>query len=395
MGGMPVSRLSASVILDSAPNYAPLLPSASVVVSGRAGLGIEIGKAGFFGNDYVAGAELASFDMRDPLLDLSASVTGEARFSQPGNWIAAVPRPVLVARPDAGVLKIGGGNVIDFPEPSTTLLSLDNLAHAAPADGLNSAAFVTFAGETFRALTLSELAALQLRVPGAQAAVDPEVALRFLARDGVGAISGDLLVRANVVPAKVSGQINAWGSDVALAGVTVRLVRSEDEGGAYVSPNAVQAISLVSDVQGKWTDGALDFARYNLDLQRVAAPLDIRSAVDASDVLAALKLATRRNPSPLQDILDVNPDPSHKFERLAADVDVDGDIDTADVERVLKLALGIASEPVAWRFVGSNGGSVSALDAAEDTQISVVAVLPGDVDGSWSNPLDPLVSANP
>jgi hypothetical protein len=119
-------------------------------------------------------------------------------------------------------------------------------------------------------------------------------------------------------------------------------------------------------------------------------------AIDAADVLAALKLATGR---PLSNSADNTPmvDPAIRLKRLAADLDQDGIVASTDVAGILELALeGRAPLAAPWLFVAESANLDTVIDSAGTSQELVranelptaasnnwIAVLLGDVNGSW------------
>jgi len=396
VAGASVGRLSASVMLDKAPNYAPFLSltdRVDTVLSGQAGIAFNIGKPGFFGGDHSESAANSGFDMRDPVSNLAMSTVGGARFQSLTSWLSEVPRPIVVARPSRGELEFSDGSALVFPNQLSGVPSLDSLSKAAAPPELRDAEFVAFAGEVFRALTLEELAGLHYRLSGEEVLGDTAAAVRFMARDSVGGLSGELLVRSTVVPAVLSGDVQHWGSKAPVPGVSV-LVKPL-EGSPDVSASALATVKRTawSGENGDWSATGLDFARYGVEFHRVADPFDIAASVDASDLLASLKLAQRRFSSGNGSLAAAHASPDPALRSLAADLDRSGTVDLADSARVLRLALGDFTDPVEWRFYGADGPVPASVDAGKDTRISAFGVLPGDLDWSWHgglfNPLDP------
>ncbi len=72
----------------------------------------------------------------------------------------------------------------------------------------------------------------------------------------------------------------------------------------------------------------------------------------------------------------------------------DGSVNAVDAALTLRLALGDTAVG-GWRFYGEGGLASGVIAADVGTSVSVHAVLPGDLDGSWAagvlNSLDPLV----
>ncbi|NRP96471.1 Ig-like domain-containing protein [Marinobacterium sp. xm-a-127] len=118
--------------------------------------------------------------------------------------------------------------------------------------------------------------------------------------------------------------------------------------------------------------------------------------VSAADALAALKLAVGINPNSVG--LDTSP-----YQFIAADVNQDGRVSAADALSILKMAVGLSGAPEReWLFVNENTDfydevegkySINRSDVDWETinndvlgreyNDSLVAVLKGDVNGSW------------
>jgi uncharacterized delta-60 repeat protein len=127
---------------------------------------------------------------------------------------------------------------------------------------------------------------------------------------------------------------------------------------------------------------------YVLSATKEAGQSDI-DAVSFGDALSALKIALGRNPNSAGQT--VSP-----YQYLAADVDHNGKVEAADALGILKTAIGIDHHHEEWAFVSESVGNepmdsnhvtwpatdiVVTLD--HDTQLDLVGVLLGDVDGSW------------
>jgi hypothetical protein len=123
-------------------------------------------------------------------------------------------------------------------------------------------------------------------------------------------------------------------------------------------------------------------------------------AVSASDALAALKIAVGLNPN--SNGLETSP-----YQYIAADVNQDGRVSAADALSILKMAVGLEdSVDRSWIFIAEKtsfwndeSGSYSisrssvdwdkfnsdAIKNIDDAGASLVAILRGDVNGSWEN----------
>ncbi|MCX7261213.1 MAG: peptidylprolyl isomerase, partial [Burkholderiales bacterium] len=121
------------------------------------------------------------------------------------------------------------------------------------------------------------------------------------------------------------------------------------------------------------------------------------SAISSADALAALKIAVGRNPN-----LDGSPISPYQY--IAADVNGDGTVTSADALAILKMAVKRTDAlPVKWLFVKESEDfwdealktftttrkSVvwdQSIDAVNGQNNNIVAVLKGDVNGSWAAP---------
>lgn len=380
--GQPVTRLSASVLLDKTPNFAPLIPAAAAIsnaLNGSAGVAFNIGRQWFFGADYEPGNTAAGFDVRDPSLNLAVSASADSRFTPLGDWIRDVPRPILVAEPALGRLELAGGGLITFPSQAESLPSLDTLARGSPADSLKQAEFVSFGGRAFRALSLDELGMLEYRVYAADILHKPNPTIHFMARDAAGALSGEMIVGTAISVAKVTCEVRYWEGGRPVQGVSVAVGRDLSESGVR-SPSW-------TDAQGSSVQEGLDFTRYQLQANRVADPLEVIASVDAADVLAALRLAHGRSGARSGGATRMDQAETlvaaTRYSSIAADADGNGRIDAVDASLVLDMALGTSPSPVSWRFVGEDGTPLGLIEASLDKQVALTAVLPGDLDGSW------------
>jgi hypothetical protein len=146
---------------------------------------------------------------------------------------------------------------------------------------------------------------------------------------------------------------------------------------------------------------------YQLDFSKALTTAETGSAINSADALAALKIAVGRNP---------NADPDgdgpltapvvSPYQFIAADANQDGKITSADALAILKMAVKRTDAPAReWLFVNENQdfwsevtGSFTttrssvvwekALQVSSPltTEQNVVAVLKGDVNGSWTPP---------
>jgi cyclophilin family peptidyl-prolyl cis-trans isomerase len=196
---------------------------------------------------------------------------------------------------------------------------------------------------------------------------------------------------------KLSGHIYDWKTHTLLSNVDVQLT------------SQIPATNLAgkSGVNGSFTFDSLDVGGYKIDVSKPLTTAETGSAINSADALAALKIAVGRNPN-------ADPDgdgpltapPVSPYQFMAADANQDGKITSADALAILKMAVKRSDAPTReWLFVNENQdfwnettssftttrGSVlwdKALQVSSPltTQQNVVAVLKGDVNGSWTPP---------
>ncbi len=207
-----------------------------------------------------------------------------------------------------------------------------------------------------------------------------------------------------VLSAAVTGDVYHWKSHALMSGVTVAL---QAPGSAADTPPLAVARS---GIDGAWAAEGLDFdALYQLSASRTANASECAQAITSADALAALKLVMGRSVNADTDGPGaLAPLPASPYQLLAADVNLDGQVTTQDAQDILAMAVGKtgARAPV-WRFIdesqplwNSATGASSVTAAAVPQSFARpqaqagageshhwVAVLVGDVDGSWT-PVD-------
>lgn len=174
-----------------------------------------------------------------------------------------------------------------------------------------------------------------------------------------------------------SGSIRYWGNGTAL--INAYTVKLSD--GSASSPTA-------SSVAGAFLFSGVESAKPSVLVDKKIESNDtlVKAAINLSDVLDALKLYLNKpvaNPSP--------------YRYFAADLDQNGAVNLSDVLGLLKVYL---NKPVAkgpeWDFVDPAALKNVTIDAghcvlpdisvdlANQDTISLVGILRGDVNGSWS-----------
>jgi len=204
-------------------------------------------------------------------------------------------------------------------------------------------------------------------------------------------LAGNVLVSDQTVPHAgaevIAGHVYEWKNHTLLSDVRLD----------FTSHSSATWVTLHTDHDGLFTTPVLDSADWSLQAHQVIASGDMGPAViTIADALAALKLAAGRNPN-----ADGSPVSPYQF--IAADVNGDGRVTSADALAIFKMALGTSDAPAReWLFVDEGQDfwnektqdfSVirSAVNWSKNLPAysgthNLVAVLKGDVDGSWAAP---------
>jgi len=204
--------------------------------------------------------------------------------------------------------------------------------------------------------------------------------------------------------------------ELSAAGNWARIALEQaDLGGSVLAPYAVTLGRAVTSAEGTYAFGELDFEAFSVQAH---APLlatdvaEVRAAITSADALAALKLVSGRNPYAASEGSGSGtnlPPGVSPYQFIAADVNRDGQVTADDARLIMAMATGRpGAPPPEWVFVredqgytsdsGSPGGLGLSRQQADFDPDDVlvpggaerggwVAVLLGDVDGSW-RPLD-------
>jgi hypothetical protein len=180
------------------------------------------------------------------------------------------------------------------------------------------------------------------------------------------------------------------------------------KGGVTLNPyeGSLGFVIDVSDASGKFSFDPLAAGQYQIQASRELTDNEKGSAVNSADALAALKIAVGRNPN-------IDGSAISPYQLIAADVNMDGKVTSADALAILKMAVKRSDALTReWLFVdegqdfwdeaansGAGGLSISRtnvswskviqLDSPEDANLNLIAVLKGDVNGSWAAPATP------
>ncbi|MFZ9432747.1 MAG: hypothetical protein ACO26I_02520 [Burkholderiaceae bacterium] len=191
----------------------------------------------------------------------------------------------------------------------------------------------------------------------------------------------------------LGGAVHSWASDRPIPAVAVSLHHTPGSGPA--SP----IDSTSTNTFGAWSFDQLDFDQFSPRAQKTITAHDVK-AVSAADVLAALKIAHGRNanadPDGPEALIAAPPSP-HQL--LSADLDRDGRVSAADARAILRDAISTTPESAAavrWIFFDqaqnlspasrSNLPSPAPIvaEASLSTDVRLIGILLGDVDGSWT-----------
>ena len=184
----------------------------------------------------------------------------------------------------------------------------------------------------------------------------------------------------------------------------VQIAFSEVQVGASSVPDlALGMAGTTTAADGTFEFTTLPAGHYGLGATRAAG--DGTNGVTSADALAALRLAVGINPNPdpdgtgPQQALKVSP-----YQLIAADANQDGKVSAADALAILRMAVklptAVAQE---WFFVEdtrdlwneSTGQSAltrtdatwdRVIDAQAPSEVNLVGILKGDVNGSWTAP---------
>jgi Ca2+-binding RTX toxin-like protein len=193
---------------------------------------------------------------------------------------------------------------------------------------------------------------------------------------------------------RLAGMVYHWKSHVLVDGVTVSATRIADGAEPQI---------IVTGGEGRFSFDGILKGTYQVEAHRGAG--DSTNAITSADALAALRIAVGLNPNPDTDGAGpLAPAKLSPYQLIAADVNGDGKVSSADALATLRMAVQSPSAPVAkWAFINESldlwneGTASSTLTSssttwAQSTLSNVrpaatdnrVAVLLGDVNGSWS-----------
>jgi hypothetical protein len=183
----------------------------------------------------------------------------------------------------------------------------------------------------------------------------------------------------------LKGHIYQWKSHALLSGVDV---------------SVAQKLS-VSNSSGDYLLNSVPAGKQGIAVTKDISALEMGNAITSADALAALKIAVGRSPN-------ADGSTASPYQLIAADVNQDGKVTSADALAILKMAVKRSDAlPREWLFVnesqdfwdeaannGQGGYTVNRTNVTwnkdlqatvtQDTTLNLLAVLKGDVNGSWS-----------
>jgi uncharacterized delta-60 repeat protein len=280
--------------------------------------------------------------------------------------------PSIVVSSDKTMLKLGETAKLTFTlsEPSSDFTASDVVVRGGTLIDFTGSA--TQYAATFK---------LESNVSGPELISVPSGS--FADSRGNANLDGNDADNAFRVAAQVSGRIQHWRSGSSVPDARVTLQRTTDG-----LPHEVGE-QRFTDTSGAWTVQGLAFERFNIAAAKPLSTNDQQS-ITAADVLSALKLATGRHAA------GGHPSP---YQLIAADLTDDQTVALDDVQALLRIALGASERHQArWTFVEDGALMEQTQDRIVvppmveraiqvDTHSNWVAVLVGDVDGSWGTPL--------
>ena len=188
----------------------------------------------------------------------------------------------------------------------------------------------------------------------------------------------------------LSGQIYHWKTHALMKDVSVGIDSL--------------SISSKSNAAGAYTLNSIEAQSIKLAASLPQTSLETGSRViNSLDALAALKISVGLNPN-------LDGSPVSPYQLIAADVNRDGKVNSLDALAILKMAVGRSDAPAReWLFVsesqdfwdetannGQGGYTVSRTNVtwnkdlqtsvSQDTTVNLLAVLKGDVNGTWTGP---------
>ena len=302
-----------------------------------------------------------------------------------------------------------GGTLLSASESGESLVVLTDSDEFGGVEGLSQIVLINTLDGTAEVVSSNGNQANNIAINGLLSHSGYTLAFTSLASNLVSdasvTTSGDLFINQSAIP--LDGKIYHWSNHALLSGVTIDVTQVLSSGDIDIF--ATSQTGLIGDYG--LTVPFLN--QVTLAPSLAFDPSDRRSAITSADALAALKIAVGLNPNADPDgagplnAAEVSP-----YQYIASDVNKDGRITSADALATLKMAVGLSSalQPE-WLFVaqgqtfwlddGTDGYTLDSnnvdwqlgllLDGAAPDDLDFVAVLLGDVNGSWQAPNDATI----
>jgi hypothetical protein len=330
----------------------------------------------------ISGATGSTFTLTQA--EVGKAITVVASYTDVGNTLesmasAATGAVVNVNDVPTGSVTISEtvtqGQVLTVANTLADVDGLGNISYQWKADGVN------ISGATGSTFTLTQ-AEVGKAITAVASYTDLGGAAESVASN---ATSATLPLGVNL-----SGQIYHWKTHTLLKDVSV----------------GIDSLSITSksNAAGAYTLNSIEAQSIKLAASLPQTTLETGSRViNSLDALAALKISVGLNPN-------LDGSPVSPYQLIAADVNRDGRVNSLDALAILKMAVGRSDAPAReWLFVsesqdfwdetannGQGGYTVSRTNVtwnkdlqtsvSQDTTVNLLAVLKGDVNGTWTGP---------
>jgi hypothetical protein len=169
------------------------------------------------------------------------------------------------------------------------------------------------------------------------------------------------------------------------------------------------SFSSISGADGSYSVGPMPLANYDVEVTRTLTANETGYVITSSDALAALKMAVGLNPN-------ANGEAISPYQFISADINNSGTVTALDALGILKMAVRRSDAPDReWLFVDESIDFLDEVnqeftvtrvsvptkeqlklvaDTFDDEPLNLVAILKGDVNGSWSAPSDSTILSN-
>jgi Ca2+-binding RTX toxin-like protein len=220
---------------------------------------------------------------------------------------------------------------------------------------------------------------------------------RFVFADGT---LSDSELAALASPVALQGHAYHWKSHALLGNTLVT-----------VNPGSAGEASATTGTDGRFSLDLASTDPLSVAVSRPTGDGTVNSGITSADALAALRIAVGLNPNADPDGSGpLDKPPVSPYQIMAADVNGNGTVTSADALAILRMAVKLSTAtPQDWLFVeetrdlwdetalGGQGASTLsrtsaswdrtiAVDPQASTELNLVGILKGDVNGSWAAP---------